>query len=126
MDDQVSGVTMTNDVIESNGSGMFLFYGCQSNSANNNVVILQPPAHYDRGTNGVTYSAGSMTDNGTTLVDLLPSYFPSGLTTTTIVVQLSDQASGNTAAAFNVQADETVMGAGTAPARLPSTSLPRS
>jgi parallel beta-helix repeat protein len=114
MDDQVSGATMTNNVIESNGNGMFLCHGCQSNSANNNVVILQPPAYYDRGANGVTYSTGGMTYNGTTRVDLLPSYFPSGLPTTTIVVQLSGQASGNTAAAFNVQVDGAVIGMGTA------------
>jgi parallel beta-helix repeat protein len=112
MDDQVSGVTMTNNVIESNGNGMFLCHGCQGNSASNNVVILQPPAFYDRGTNGATYSTGDMSYNGTTRVDLLPSYFPSSLTTTTIVVQLSG--TGNTNAAFNVLADGVVIGTGTA------------
>jgi parallel beta-helix repeat protein len=110
MDDQVSTATMTNNVIESNGNGMFLCHGCQSNSASNNVIILQPPAYYDRGANGITYSTGDMTYNGTTRVDLLPSYFPSSLSSTTIVVQLS----GTANATFNVQIDGAVIGTGTA------------
>ena len=110
MDDQVSTVTMTNNVIESDGNGMFLCHGCQSNSASNNVVILQPPAYFDRGAIGATYSTGDMTYNGTTRVDLLPSYFPSSLSTTTIVVQLS----GTANATFSVQVDGAVIGAGTA------------
>jgi parallel beta-helix repeat protein len=114
MDDQVSGVTMSNNVIESNGNGMFLCHGCQTNSASNNVVILQPAPYYDRGPNGVTYSTGDMTYNGTTRVDLLPSYFPSDLSTTTIVVHLSGSASADTAAAFNVQVDGNIVGTGTA------------
>jgi len=114
MDDQVSTVTMTNNVAESNGNGIFLCHGCKSNTANNNVVILQTPAYYDRGANGVTYSTGAMNYNGATRVDLLPSYFPSSLTTTTIVVHLSGQASGGTNAAFNVQADGAIIGSGTA------------
>ena len=114
MDDQVSGVTMSNNVIESNGNGMFLCHGCKTNSASNNVVILQPAPYYDRGSNGVTYSTGDMAYNGTTRVDLLPSYFPSDLSTTTIVVQLSGTALGNTAAAFNVQVDGNIIGTGTA------------
>jgi len=114
MDDQVSGVTLSNNVIESNGNGMFLCHGCQTNSASNNVVILQPAPYYDRGSNGVTYSTGDMTYSGTTRIDLLPSYFPSSLATTTIVVQLSGSASGNTAAAFNVQVDGNIIGVGTA------------
>jgi len=114
MDDQVSGVTMTNNVIESNGNGMFLCHGCEANSASNNVVILQPPAYYDRGANGITYSTGDMSYNGTTRVDLMPSYFPLSLTTTTIVVELSGAASGNASAAFNVLADGVVIGTGTA------------
>ena len=114
MDDQVSGVAMSNNVIESNGNGMFLCHGCQTNSAANNVVILQPAPYYDRGANGVTYSTGDMTYNGTTRVDLLPSYFPSGLSTTTIAVHLSGSASGDTPAAFNVQVDGNIVGAGTA------------
>ena len=114
MDDQVSGVTMTNNVIESNGNGMFLCHGCQGNSASNNVVILQPPAYYDRGANGVTYSTGDMSYNGATRIDLMPSYFPSSTATTTIVVELSGAASGNTSAAFNVLADGVVIGTGTA------------
>jgi len=114
MDDQVSGVTMSNNVVESDGSGMFLCHGCVSNTATNNVVILQPAAFYDRGSNGLTYSSGAMNWNGETRVDLLPSYFPSSLATTTIVVGLSGQASGGAAAAFNVVADGVVIGSGTA------------
>jgi len=114
MDDQVSTVTMTNNVVESDGSGMFLCHGCKGNKASNNVLILQSPAYYDRGSNGVTFSTGVMDYNGTTRVDLLPSYFPSSLTTTTIVVQLSGQTSGSTSAAFNVQADGAIIGTGTA------------
>lgn len=114
MDDQVSGVAMNNNVIESDGNGIFLCHGCQSNSASNNVIVLQPPAYYDRGANGVSYATGGMTYNGTTRVDLLPSYFPASLTTTTIVVQLSGQASGGANATFNVQADGAVIGTGTA------------
>jgi parallel beta-helix repeat protein len=110
MDDQVSGVTLSSNVIESNGNGMFLCHGCQTNSASNNVVILQPAAYYDRGTNGVTYSTGDMTYNGTTRIDLLPSYFPSSVATTSIVVQLSGSSSGNTAAEFNVQVDGNIIG----------------
>jgi parallel beta-helix repeat protein len=114
MDDQVSGVAMSNNVIESNGNGMFLCHGCQTNSANNNVVVLQPAPYYDRGASGVTYSTGDMTFNGITRVDLLPSYFPSSLATTSIVVQLSGTASGNTAAAFSVLVDGNIVGTGTA------------
>jgi parallel beta-helix repeat protein len=114
MDDQVSTVTMTNNVAESDGNGMFLCHGCKGNTASNNVLILQSPAYYDRAANGVTYSTGAMTYNGVTRVDLLPSYFPSSLPTTTIVVQLSGQASGGKNATFNVQADGAIIGAGTA------------
>jgi len=105
-------VTMTNNVVESDGSGMFLCHGCASNTATNNVIILQPAAFYDRGANGVSYSTGTMSWNGETRVDLLPSYFPSSLANTTIVVQLSGQAPGG--AAFNVLADGVVVGSGTA------------
>ena len=114
MDDQVSGVTMSNNVIESNGSGMFLCHGCRDNSATNNVIVLQPAAYYDRGANGISYAAGAMTYNGTTRVDLLPSYFPAGVAATTIVVRLSGQAAGGANATFNVQADGAVIGVGTA------------
>jgi hypothetical protein len=55
-----------------------------------------------------------MTYSGATRVDLLPSYFPSSLATTTIVVQLSGTSSGDTAAAFNVQVDGNIIGAGAA------------
>lgn len=114
MDDQVSAVTITNNVTESDGSGMILCHGCSGNTASNNAVILQPPAYFDRGTNGATYSSGDMVFAGTTRVDLLPSYFPASLSTTTIVVQLSGTASGGSSATFNVQADGVVIGTGTA------------
>ncbi len=114
MDDQVSAVTLTNNVIESDGTGMFLCHGCQTNIANNNVIILQPPAYYDRGANGVTYSSGDMTYNGSTRVDLMPSYFPSGRPTSTIVVRLSGQASGGNNATFSVEADGATIGSATA------------
>jgi parallel beta-helix repeat protein len=114
MDDQVSAVTMTNNVVESDGDGMFLCHGCASNTATNNVVILQPPAYYDRGANGVTYSSGTMNFTGVLRVDLLPSYFPASLPTSTIVAQLSGQASAGASATFNVLADGVVIGTGTA------------
>jgi parallel beta-helix repeat protein len=114
MDDQVSGVTMSNNVIESNGSGMFLCHGCKDNSATNNVIVLQPAAYYDRGANGISYATGAMTYNGTTRVDLLPSYFPAGAATTAVVVRLSGRAAGGANATFNVQADGVVIGVGTA------------
>jgi len=118
MDDQVSGVAMNNNVVESDGTGMFLCHGCKGNSASNNVLVLQPPASYDRGVNGVTYSTGDIVYNGTVRVDLMPSHFPAALTTTSIVVQLSGQASGGVSATFNVQADGVVVGTGTASASL--------
>jgi hypothetical protein len=114
MDDQVSAITLTSNVIESLGSGIMLCHGCASNVATNNVVVLQPAAYYDRGANGVTFSSGAMNYNGATRVDLLPSYFPANLPTSTIVVQLSGQSSGGANAAFNVQADGVVIGTGTA------------
>ena len=118
MDDQVSGITISDNVIESNGSGAFLCHGCRDNSATNNVIVLQPAAYYDQGSNGVGYATGSMTYSGTTRVDLVPSYFPAGVATGTIVVRLSGQASGGTNAAFNVQADGAIIGTGTATSSL--------
>jgi parallel beta-helix repeat protein len=114
MDDQVSAITIDSNVVESIGSGMMLCHGCQTNVATNNVVVLQPAAFYDRGANGISFSTGAMNFNGTTRVDLLPSYFPAALPTSTIVVQLSGHAAGGASAAFSVQADGTVIGTGTA------------
>jgi len=114
MDDQVGGVTMTGNVVEGDGNGMFLCHGCKSNSATNNLLVLQPAAYYDRGSNGVTYSTGDLAYNGTVRVDLLPSYFPAALATTTIVVRLSGQAAGGTNPTFSVTADGAVIGTGTA------------
>jgi parallel beta-helix repeat protein len=119
MDDHVSGVTITKNVIEAGSSqGVYLCSGCQSNTASNNVVILQPPALYDRGSNGITASSGYMPYNGTTRIDLLPSYFPNSVVTSTIVVQLSGTAAGGASAQFNVQADGVVIGSGTASSTL--------
>ena len=114
MDDQVSGVTMSKNVVESGDNGMFLCHGCKSNSATNNLVVMQAAAYYDRGSNGVTYSSGDMAYNGTTRVDLLPSYFPAALSTTTIVVRLSGQAAAGANAAFSMLADGAVIGTATA------------
>ena len=119
MDDHVSGVTITRNVIEvGSGQGVYLCAGCQSNAASNNVVILQPPALYDQGSNGITASSGYMPYNGTTRIDLLPSYFPNSVATSTIVVQLSGTATGGASAQFNVQADGVVIGSGTASSAL--------
>jgi parallel beta-helix repeat protein len=119
MDDHASGVTITKNVIEAGGSqGVYLCSGCQNNTASNNVVILQPPALYDQGSNGVTASSGSMPYNGTTRIDLLPSYFPNSVATSTIIVQLSGTAAGGASAQFNVQADGVVIGSGTASSTL--------
>jgi len=118
MDDQVSGVTASNNVIEGDGSGMFLCHGCKGNSASNNVIVLQPAAYYDRGASGVTYSTGEMSYLGMTRVDLLPSYFPTAVSTSTIVVRLSGQAAANANAAFSVLVDGTVIGTGNASSNL--------
>jgi parallel beta-helix repeat protein len=115
MDDHASGVTITKNVIEAGGSqGVLLCNGCKTNTANNNVLILQPPALYDQGPNGITASSGYMPYNGTTRIDLLPSYFPNSVATSTIVVQLSGTAAVGGSAQFNVQADGVVIGSGTA------------
>jgi parallel beta-helix repeat protein len=119
MDDHASGVTIAKNVMEVGGSqGAYLCSGCQSNTASNNVVILQPPALYDQGSNGITASSGYMPYNGTTRIDLLPSYFPNSVATSTIVVQLSGTAAGGASAQFNVQTDGVVIGSGTASSTL--------
>jgi parallel beta-helix repeat protein len=114
MDARVSGVRITGNVIESGGAGVLLCSGCQSNSADNNVVVLQAAAIYDRGSKGTTFASGDMMFSGVTRIDLLPSYFPVDAPTSTIVVQLSGQSSGGTSARFDVQADGNVIGTGMA------------
>jgi parallel beta-helix repeat protein len=115
LDDHLSGVTVTRNVIESGSSnGVLLCHGCKGNTATNNVVILQPAPVYDRGAYGSTFATGAMTYNGITRIDLLPSYFPEAAATSTIVVRLSGQSFNGTGAAFNVQVDGTVIGTGTA------------
>jgi len=90
MDDHVSGVTITKNVVESTGvTGIFLCHGCKGNSGDNNVVVLQPAAVYSRGSYGSSLASPDMAYNGTITFDLLPSYFPAGANTSTIVVQLS-------------------------------------
>jgi Right handed beta helix region/Ca-dependent carbohydrate-binding module xylan-binding len=115
MDDHLGGVTITNNVIESGGTnGALLCHGCSGNAASNNVVILQPGPVYDRAAYGSTFATGDMRYNGTTRIDLLPSYFPEDLATTTIVVQLSGPAIGGESTAFNLQVDGTIVGTGIA------------
>jgi parallel beta-helix repeat protein len=115
LDDHVSGMTITKNVIESGcNDGIYLSHGGQGNTADNNVVVMQPMAIYDRGSLGTSLASGAMNYNGTTRIDLLPSFFPSSVATSTIVVQLSGAASGNTSAQFNVVADGNIIGSGTA------------
>jgi len=71
MDDQVSGVTMSNNVVESDGADVPL-PRCVSNTATNNVVILQPAPSTMRLQRLTTHQGHEL--NGETRVDLLPSY----------------------------------------------------
>jgi hypothetical protein len=115
LDDHVSGMTITKNVIESGcNNGIYISHGGQGNTADNNVVVLQPVAICDRGSLGTSFASGAMNYSGTTRIDLLPSFFPSSAAVSTIVVQLSGTASGNTSAQFNVLADGNVIGSGTA------------
>jgi hypothetical protein len=115
MDDHLSGVTITKNVIESGSTyGVLMCHGCKHNSASNNVVILQPAPVYDRAQYGSTFSTGDMTYNGTTRVDLLPSYFPEDVMTSTIVAQLTGRAYAGASATFDLQVDGSVVGSGTA------------
>lgn len=115
LDDHVSGMTITKNVIESGcNDGIYISHGGQGNAADNNVVVLQPVAIYDRGSLGTSLASGTMNYNGTTRIDLLPSFFPRSVAASTIVVQLSGTASGNTSAQFNLLADGNVIGSGTA------------
>ena len=115
MDARASGVTITGNLIESGGgAGVLLCSGCQGNSADNNVVVLQPAAIYDRGPNGTAFASGNMVFSGVTRIDLLPSYFPVDTPISTIVVQLSGHSSGGNSAIFDVQADGNVIGTASA------------
>ena len=114
MDDQVSAVTITNNVTESDGSGMILCHGCAGNTASNNAVILQPAAYFDRGANGVTYSSGDMglqvrPESTCCPRTSLPACPPQPLWCSS-----PGTASGGSSATFNVQADGVVIGTGTA------------
>jgi parallel beta-helix repeat protein len=114
MDDHASGVTITKNVVESTGvTGIFLCHGCKGNSADNNVVVLQPAAIYSRGSYGSSNASPDMPYNGTLTFNLLPSYFPNGVNTSTIVVQLSGTpAADGSPAHFVVSADGKWIGAG--------------
>jgi hypothetical protein len=106
MDDLVGGAAIAKSVIETgSGTGILLCHGCQGNSADNNVIILQPAAFDDRGMYGVTRSTGDMAYKGVTRVDLLPSYFPANLDLSAIVVGLSGMIFDGTAPAFTLLAD---------------------
>ena len=115
LDDHLSGVTLTDNVIESGSTyGAVLCHGCKGNVARNNVVILQPAPVYDRSQHGSTFASGDMNFNGVTRIDLLPSYFHEGVNSSAIVVQLSGQAYGGTSAMFDLQVDGVTVGTGTA------------
>ena len=113
LDDHVGGVTMTKNVIETGGFGLFLCHGCTGVSAANNLVVLQSAGLYDRGANGTTTATQDMNFNGTLTFDLLPSYF-SAAANPTVVVQLSGTPAAGVGAHFNVLVDGTVVGGGTA------------
>jgi parallel beta-helix repeat protein len=113
MDDHVSGATITKNVVEGTGlTGIFLCHGCSGNSADNNVVVMRPMAGYSRGSYGSFSPSTDMAYNGTMTFDLLPSYVPNGVTTSTIVVQLSGSSPDSTPAHFVVSADGKWIGAG--------------
>lgn len=115
LDDHLSGVTVTKNVVESGSSnGMLLCHGCRGNTASNNVVILQPAPIYDRGAYGSTFATGNMNYNGVIRIDLLPSYFPDDVPTSTIVVYVAGQSFNGIKATFNVQVDGAAVGAATA------------
>lgn len=115
MDDKVGGMTINGNVTETQQDGMLLCHGCSGNSASYNVAILQPAAQYTN-YNGTTttQATGTMSLNGTTSVSLMPSFFPYGVGTSVIVVQLSGSSSSSTPPAFNVLADGLVIGSATA------------
>jgi hypothetical protein len=114
MDDHSSGATITKNVVEGTGlTGIFLCHGCSGNSADNNVVVMQPASVYSRGSYGTSNASTDMPYNGTLTYDLLPSYFPNGVTTSNIVVQLSGTpAADGSPAHFVVSVDGTWVGAG--------------
>ncbi len=115
MDDKTSGVTINNNVIEDNWQGILLCHGCTGNSASNNVVVLNPQPVYTNYQGTQSSATGAMTLNGTTSIALEPSYFPSNIDTSTIVVQLTGTSTGSIAPQFNVLADGFVIGSATAP-----------
>ncbi|KAA6456419.1 hypothetical protein DYQ86_25085 [Acidobacteria bacterium AB60] len=115
LDDHLSGVTVTDNVMESGSTyGVVLCHGCRSNSASNNVVVLQPAPSYDRGAYGGGFASGAMNFSGTTWIDLLPSYFPESAPLSTIVVRLRGESYAGRAAAFRVEVDGVEVGTRTA------------
>jgi parallel beta-helix repeat protein len=116
MDDHASSVTMTNNVIESASTGILLCHACNDNTADNNVLVMQAPGTFSPRSGGSAPATQDMSYNGTMTLDFLPSFFPSGVATSVIVVQLSGDSASGAGAQFNVGADGTVIGGGTATA----------
>jgi parallel beta-helix repeat protein len=110
MDDHVSGVTMTKNVIESGSSGVFLCHGCERNSAENNLIVLQGSGTYSLNSGASSLATQDMNYNGTVTMDLLPSYFPNGVEKSVIVVQLSADSPSNAGGHFIVGVDGNVIG----------------
>lgn len=116
MDDHASGVTMTKNVIESASTGILLCHGCNDNTADNNVIVMQAPGSFSLHGGGSGPATQDMIYNGTMTFDLLPSFFPADVATSVVVVQLSGDSAGVVGAHFNVGADGTMIGSGTATA----------
>jgi parallel beta-helix repeat protein len=115
MDEHTSGVTINNNVIEDNWQGILLCSGCTGNSASNNVIALNAQPLYSNYQGTQSSATGAMTLNGTTSIALEPSYFPSNVATSTIVVQLTGTSTNAIPPQFNVLADGAVIGSATAP-----------
>jgi Ca-dependent carbohydrate-binding module xylan-binding len=116
MDSHASRVTITKNVIESASTGIFLCHGCNDNTADNNVIVMQAPGSFTPHSGGSAPATQDMKYNGTMTIDFLPSFFPVGVATSVIVVQLSGDSAGGVGAHFNVGADGTMIGSGTATA----------
>jgi parallel beta-helix repeat protein len=114
MDDHVSGVTYSKNVILTNYVGMFLCHGCQSNKADNNVVLLQSAPVYDKGLLGQSSATAAMPNNGTLYMDVLPSYFPRKTGPYKIVLQMMGTSTDAVQPHFNVLVDGTNIGSGNA------------
>jgi parallel beta-helix repeat protein len=116
MDDHVSRATITKNVVESGSTGIFLCHGCDANTADNNLIVMQAPASFSPAGGGSAPATQDMYYNGTMTFDFLPSFFPGSTATSVIVVQLSGDSAGGAEAHFNVAADGMMLGSGTATA----------